>query len=303
MNDVQKYENYIAYNWWTHIDSRNIDGWLQNFGKRGDIGMLILDNIIFYSEEQMQSYTLNIVNQLKTELYEYEMRESGGKYHDDDYFNKQWEEYKKTIKIIPADVENEAGGSPNLVARKYRSYLGRKTIVKVDSIQRECENGIKELIFVDDFSGTGNQIFDFLLTSVKIRGKEVPIGRLTEFFPDIKVSIAVYVIHKEALKRLRTEFTKLNVRYVDLIDEHLNLLNDNCIIYKEKDESEIQEIIGYLADIRKKVIEEQPDYQELAEYELHIPIIFEHGCPNNTFLPLYAKTKTWKQLFKRGDEI
>lgn len=70
MNDTQKYENYIAYNWWTHIDNRNIEGWLQNFENHESIGRLILDNIIFYAEDQMQSYTLNIVNQLKTELYE-----------------------------------------------------------------------------------------------------------------------------------------------------------------------------------------------------------------------------------------
>lgn len=302
MNNVQKYKNYILYNWWTHLDNRDIDGWLKNFGDRESIGRLILDNTIFYTEEQMKSYTLNIVNQLKTELYEREMQKLKGKYQDDDYFNEKWKEYKKTIKIIPADTEEEAGGSQHLVARKYRSCLGGETTAKVGSIQKECENGVRELIFVDDFSGTGKQMDDFLSTQVSVQEKEIQIGRLTEYFPKVKVSVAVYVIHKEALKRLE-KFKAINVRYVDLVDEDLNLLNENCVIYRGKDKNEVQEIIKYLTDLRSRLIEEQPEYRKLAEYALNIPVVFEHGCPNNTFLPLFAKTPTWKQLFRRGEEI
>lgn len=303
MDNIQQYENYVSYDWWTHIDNRNIEGWLQNFENHDNIGKLILDSIIFYNEEQIKSYTRNIVNQLKSEVYEREMRVLDGKYHDDVYFNGKWEKYKETIRVIPADAEDKAGGSPHLVARNYRPYLGEKIVVKVDNIKKDINNGVKELIFVDDFSGTGKQMSEFLSTLITINGENVPIGKITEYFSDIKVSVAVYVIHKDALERLKEEFKSVRIRYVDLLDERLNLLSDNCIIYQEKSKDEIQEIIDYLSEIRTKLIEEQPAYQEFAEYELNIPVIFEHGCPNNTFIPIYAKTKTWKQLFKRGDEI
>lgn len=303
MGNLQQYENYVSYDWWTHIDSRNIEGWLQNFEDHDNIGKLILDSIIFYNEEQIKSYTRNIVNQLKSEVYEREMRVLNGKYHDDDYFDGKWEKYKEAIRVMPADAEDRAGGSPHLVARKYRPYLGEEIVVKVDSIQKNIKEGIKEFIFVDDFSGTGKQMSDFLSTLIEIDGKKVPIGKISEYFSDIKVSVAVYVIHKDALERLKEEFRTVSIRYVDLLDERLNLLSYDCITYQGKSKDEIREIIDYLSEIKTKLLEEQPDYQKFAEYELHIPIIFEHGCPNNTFIPFYAKTKTWKQLFKRGNEI
>lgn len=303
MGNIRQYENYVSYDWWTHIDNRSIEGWLQNFGNHENIGRLILDSVIFYNDEQLKSYTHNIINQMKSELYEREMRVSDGKYRDDAYFNEKWEKYRQEIRVIPADAEDTAGGSSHLVARNYRPYLGEKIIVKADSIEKHIRDGAKELIFVDDFAGTGKQMSGFLSTIVTVNGKSIPIGKITECFPDIKVSVAVYVIHKDAIERLNGEFKTVNLRYVDLLDEHLNLLNGDCMMYQAKSRDEVQEMIGYLSDIRKKLMEEQPAYQELAEYELHIPIIFGHGCPNNTFLPLYAKTRTWKQLFKRGDEI
>lgn len=109
MGNLQQYENYVSYDWWTHIDSRNIEGWLQNFENHDNIGKLILDSIIFYNEEQIKSYTRNIVNQLKSEVYEREMRLLNGKYHDDDYFDGKWKKYKEAIRVIPADAEDRAG--------------------------------------------------------------------------------------------------------------------------------------------------------------------------------------------------
>ena len=50
-------------------------------------------------------------------------------------------------------------------------------------------------------------------------------------------------------------------------------------------------------------MEENEELINLSTYVLNIPVVFEHGCPNNTLLLLFAHSDNWQQLFKRGNEI
>lgn len=296
------YDKFIEYKWWTDIDKRNVERWLKNFGEKKHVGRFILDNVIFYSKEQLGSYTLNVVNQIRGELFENQEKSKIDSYQNDDYYFEQWEEYKKELKVIAAANQEDVGSSAFQVIRRYRTLLGEDLVSGINGIEQCIKNGVKEFIFVDDFSGSGRQMKDFLNLDIEILGKKMKVHDIPKEFPEVNITIALYVIHKNALELFRREFPLLKIKYVDLIDEKIDFLNEKSIFYNNMSREQRNEIIEFISSRRETIIRENKKYSSIEKYQLNIPIIFEHGCPNNTLLLLFAETENWRQLFKLGEE-
>jgi len=296
------YEKFIECNWWIDVDKRRANSWIQNFGQDKDIGKLILDNIFFYNNEQLNSYTKNIINQIKGEIFQKHQLKNCKLFKDDPYYFDQWNIYKQNLKVIPATIPSDASGSAYQVMPRYRSILGSDVVSDIYSIEEAIDNQIKELIFVDDFSGSGNQLKKFIEKEINVHGKLIKICDLPNEFTDLTVTIAVYVIHIKALKLLNDKFPKIKIRYIDLIDEKFDLLNDKCIFYNKLTEEKRAHIIEFIINTRENIISKDEKYKKLMQYQLNIPIVFSHGCPNNALMLLYAKTNNWRQIFKLGDD-
>lgn len=301
MDTVHMIKNYLDHNWWTNIEIRNVENWLKNFGDNADIGKFILDQIVFYNKDQLDSYTKSIVEQIKADVYTKAIQDYTDNI-DDVQLEQNWKRYLDRAKVMPADIKSTAGGSPHLVIRNYRDIFKNQRTSKIEKIGQNFKEGIREFILVDDFSGTGEQMMELLSERVRVADREIEIGRIPEIFEDVNMMIAVYVIHQKALNRLSKNFPKVNIKYIDLIDEQWDLLNANGLAYRNMTKSETEKIIAYLSALCNELREQRPEYHGLEKYQLNIPIVFEHGCPNNTFLPIFAETESWKQLFKRGDE-
>lgn len=80
-------------------------------------------------------------------------------------------------------------------------------------------------------------------------------------------------------------------------------MNKNSRIYEKMDMEKKMEVINAIKRINDNIMDGNEEYKKLSSYVLNIPIVFEHGCPNNTLLLLFAHSDNWQQLFKRGKEI
>lgn len=303
MDKYKKYKNFIDFQWWTGIEKRNVDAWLGNFQKdKKWIGRLILDNIIFYSSTQLDSYTLYIINQMRSELYQDEQHRCSSVSRDDAYYFECWDKYKKKLKIMPAAMSGDVGASAYQVVRRYRQFLGNESVSDKDSIGQWIKSGIEKFIFVDDFSGSGSQIKEFLESEIQVEKEKVKICNLTERFPQIEISVALYVIHDEAIRFLKKRFPNIKIRFVDFIDNKMNFLNFESVFYKHRTLEEKKEAIDYIEQQKKMIMAEKIKYYEMSKYQLNIPIIFYHGCPNNSLMLLFANTRNWKQIFYLGED-
>ncbi len=300
MNKTDKINKYVEFQWWEGVEKRHIARWLKNFSGNEEIGELILNNIIFYSDEQLKSYTRCIVNEMQADIYQKDM-EKNKYYQNDEYYTELWKEYCKNMRIMPAATSDDAGSSGYEVVRRYRKFFCDAMISSIDKIPSLLTNQLKELVFVDDFSGSGNQMKSFLENSITIRKKKYRLCDLPDEFPDIKITVALYVIHKEALKLLKEEFPKIEVRYIDLIDDGLNFLNSESIIYKNLSSEKRKEIIEFISKKRDEIIKSDIRYEKMQKYEKNIPIVFQKRCPNNALILLFAETKEWKSLFELGE--
>lgn len=302
---MDKYKQYIDVQWWNGIEKRDVENWIKNFGTKKKLAELILDNVIFYNASQMKAYTRFLLNDLKARVYMQVMRENEFSHIDDNVLRTKWKDYMDETRFIPAALLDDPTASAYKIIGHWRGVIGRgeHPISTINDIGKRYNEGVRRFILVDDFSGSGEQMQKVLKQKVLFNGTEMEVGALSDAVEDIELIIAVYVIHEEAKKTLKQEYPKISIIYVDLLDEDLNFMNNKASIYEKIDEKKRQEMIDEIKRINEKIMSDDEEMQKLSSYVLNIPIVFEHGCPNNALLLLFAHSSDWKQLFKRGIEI
>jgi hypothetical protein len=301
---MDRFKQYIENQWWNGIEKRDLENWVRNFGTSEEIAKLILDNVIFYNEQQLKAYTKFLVGKLKNEVYMNTIKNNGFKNVNDDIIFNNWENYLIGTKIVPAANRNDPTSSAYKIVRYWRSVLGQEKIGAItDGIENSYKLGIKRFIFVDDFSGSGTQMSKFLEEKIIFNNEEIKLGDLPCVCNDIDIIVAVYVIHEKAIEFLQKQFPNIKFLYVDLINENFNYMNNSSFMYEKMNLNEKNDIIDQIKKLTENIKHNNAELLELSAYLLNIPIVFEHGCPNNTLLLLFAHTDDWQQLFKRGIEI
>lgn len=302
---MDKYKQYVDVQWWNGVAKRDIENWIKNFGTSRKLAELILDNVIFYNAQQMKAYTLFLINNLKEQVYSQSMRENGYVFLDDVTLELKWEEYLKDTQFVPAALPSDPTSSAHKILSHWRSVLGcgSEIFSSVNNIEDGYQKGIHRFVFVDDFSGSGEQMLNVLKYKIDFMGQKIEIGHLPEIYQDIEIIVAVYVMHEKAKNNLSSNYSKIKLLYVDAIDDNLNYLNENSTIYKKYDEEKRQELVREIQSLSDNIMNGNEELQKLSSYVLNIPIVFEHGCPNNTLLLLFAHSDNWQQLFKRGKEV
>lgn len=302
---MDKYKQYVDLQWWNGIEKRDIENWIRNFESNKDIAELILDNVIFYNRKQMKAYTRFLVNELKECVYMHVMKENHYKYVEDSFLDERWEEYLRETRFMPAVLPDDPSSSAHNIIGYWRSTLehGSDPISSISSIEECYKKGVRRFVLVDDFSGSGEQMIGVLQQKVFWDGKEIEVGMLSECVSDIEIIVAVYVIHEQAKSNLKSKYPQIEVIYVDLINQDLNYLNEESSIYEKYDEETRKEFVRQIQVICQDIMNSSEEMSNLSSYVLNIPIVFEHGCPNNTLLLLFAHSDNWQQLFRRGTEI
>ncbi len=302
---MDKYKQYIDVQWWSGIEKRDLENWIRNFGTSEKLAELILDSVIFYNAAQLKAYTRFLINNLKGQVYAETVKENGYSYIEDAVLDNKWNKYLNVTNFIPAALQSDPTSSAHKILGYWRSILGRGNHLfsSIGDIEKNYKNGIRRFVLVDDFSGSGKQMLEVLKQKIEFNGSKIELGLLPNIIEDIEIVISVYVIHEEAKRTLTNEYSKIRITYVDLISDDLNYLNEKALIYEKIDIDKRQELIRELQKFTDSVVKNNEEFQKLSSYILNIPIVFEHGCPNNTLLLLFAHSDNWQQLFKRGEEI
>lgn len=302
---MDKYKQYVDIHWWDGVEKREIENWFKNFSSNTEVAKLILDNVMFYNSKQMKAYTRYLVNNLKNEVYMKIMEKNEYHYVEDHDLEFEWENYLETTQFMPAAIPDDTASSAYKIIRYWRASLNGtgNNYSSIDNFGNAYSNGKKRFVLVDDFSGSGKQIIKVLQHEVDIEGKKIQVGKLPEVYSDIEIIIAVYVMHEKAQANINSHFRQVKIMAVDYITEDFNYLNDNSIFYKDASFDEKRKIISDIKTIMDRIKNESSELKELDSYVLNIPVVFEHGCPNNTLVLLFAHSDSWQQLFKRGKEL
>lgn len=302
---MDKFKQYIDVQWWNGIEKRDLENWIRNFGASKKIAELILNNVIFYNASQLKSYTRFLISKLQEQVYMEAMREHHYSYVDDDLLMRKWNDYLNKTNIMPAAKLTDSTSSAHKIVGHWRSVLARgdNLFSAISNLENQYKKGVRRFILVDDFSGSGNQMQEVLEQKISFNGEMIELGFLPDVVEDVEIVIAVYVIHEKAIINLKKRYPKIDLIYVDLISEEFNYLNEHAFIYEKYEDKKRQEIISEIKRITETIVMSNEELSKLSSYVLNIPIVFEHGCPNNTLLLLFAHSDNWQQLFKRGKEL
>lgn len=302
---MEKYKQYIDVQWWNGINKRDVENWIGNFGANKEMAELILNNVIFYNVPQMKAYTRYLINKFKENVYMQTLREKEYTYVEDEVLHKEWDEYMSETNFLPAAMQSDPTSSAHKIIGYWRSEVGKgsECFSVISDIEKSYNNGIRRFILVDDFSGSGEQMLSVLRQSVVFQGESIELGKLPDVVKDIEVIVALYVIHEKSKSALHSNYPNILVNYVDLISDDLNFLNENALIYEQTDTNKRKQFIDEIKKLSESIMACNTELQELSTYVLNIPVVFEHGCPNNTLLLLFAHANNWQQLFKRGKEV
>lgn len=302
---MDKFKQYIDVQWWNGIEKRDLENWIRNFGASKKIAELILNNVIFYNASQLKSYTRFLISKLQEQVYMEAVREHHYSYVDDDLLMRKWNDYLNKTNIMPAAKLTDSTSSAHKIVGHWRSVLARgdNLFSAISNLENQYKKGVRRFILVDDFSGSGNQMQEVLEQKISFNGEMIELGFLPDVVEDVEIVIAVYVIHEKAIINLKKRYPKIDLIYVDLISEEFNYLNKHAFIYEKYEDKKRQEIISEIKRITETIVMSNEELSKLSSYVLNIPIVFEHGCPNNTLLLLFAHSDNWQQLFKRGKEL
>ena len=302
---MEKYKQYIETQWWNGIKKRDIDTWIQNFKANDELARIILDHVIFYNNMQLKEYTRCLINKMREYVYSSTMRSQQYKFVSDHELERNWKKYIDSMKIIPAEREEDVASSAHKIIGYWRSAFGKGDAIlsRIVAIGKCYECGIRKFVLVDDFSGSGKQMCEILNRKVYINGRECELGKIGDTFQDVEIMVAVYVIHKKAKELIEKQYPKVRLLYIDLIDEEMDFFNERSEIYADIKECDRKNIVSSVKSLHDRLMNENVEMQKLSSYILNIPVVFEHGCPNNALLLLFAHSANWHQLFKRGEEI
>ena len=145
-------------------------------------------------------------------------------------------------------------------------------------LEKLSPDEVAVIVFVDDFSGTGDQLVVWWETV-----EQLVLPKKAD------VVVALLVMNGRARERIE-QFAKLVIS-IDELGEEANVLSDEN---KQFDSKEKDSLLRYCEKTGC-----DPSYLK-GRGECGLLLAFRHGCPNNS-LPLlwHEKANKWQALFQR----
>lgn len=294
---LQKVHFYIESKFWSKLDNDTLSKWLNNFKTVDEkyCAAKLLDRFVYYSEED----TLRLLEYgfgelifkryaLKSELKE-----------NFDISNKNLLDFKtkflsKTV-ILPLLSNNNLSESSLAISRYLTNDLGldETKILDINNLSSKILNHAKNLIIIDDFIGTGKQIFDFWnCAKMKLDDEEISINSLKHLFKDLEIEYLCLVCTEEGYFNFHTQNTTVGLRitYCEKLTNKFKVFGSTSVYFEKDEVDESKIIIEKLCDLN--------GINLLGFNGLDYAIAFHHTIPD-TSLPIFHKqTDTWNPLFR-----
>lgn len=237
----------------------DIENWLQQFQEEHrDVAARILDAVEYITPDETSSAYRNLLEALP------------GWNRDEKKRNGQW-------RFVPFSVsEGESGGAMMHPFRTANNLAGKQfNSLFVHWSQLASLSRNDTVVFVDDFSGSGNQV--------------------KEYWPTFEEVLAngptVYLLLIAATTGAQAEIarnTPIELRSERVLDASDNIFATAC---KHFSKTEKKSILKYCC--RASSVEPQ------GRGSCGLLVVLAHKAPNNTIPILHKRNKRWKGLFRR----
>lgn len=268
------------------VTTDKVRAWLNQFGGNmvdQRLMFMLLQNITFFNNNTIRANLTDIfktiIRALARERFERFIDNSKRK--RDDIFVSHLE---SSLTKSGAEYAKIFADENNLYAEN--SISKDKLLEKL-----RVSNSVRALIFVDDFSGTGDSICKNIKEVFEI---------IEEIVVQKKILIFITVIcgfesAKSKIQKLTKSYPKINIHinFTKILDDSNKCFNDYSKIFSSKSEKDNAKSI--CLEYGQKL---EPDHP-LGYGNSQALIVFPNACPNNTLPIFWKETDSWMPLFKR----
>ena len=185
---------------------------------------------------------------------------------------------KKDLFFVP--IGDDGSGS-QIIARSLRNNekVIASNVINIHKLHltksEEAKNKI--IVFLDDFSGTGDTFETWWLMNEPL------------IYPfNAKLGIALAVLNQKAEIKIRSYIP--HTFYIDYLSDRHNVFNETSEIFDQKEKTKLLEYCSHTGCGQNYI----KGYGECG-----LMISFQHGCPNNSIPILWYNRNKWLNLFNR----
>jgi len=311
-NDLEKkYFNKIkSYNktiWDNKASKQKVDKWLGNFDQSERIEALhLLTEFIYFNKKLVDTLLISIYRDLfKYKVIE-KIRKDNNNTLDSSFIESEYKKIKKCTRFLSLGEDSESGSH---LLYPFRQLNKLKTSNGLNTKDENIEN----IIFIDDFCGSGHQAIKYSQENIKSLRAKCPKANIFYF-------MMVGTKQGRANIKEKTQFD--DVDFVLELDETYKCFGINSRIFKNIPETikkgKIEKISRKYGKplVKSILIRETPDIlpwdlKVYAENRMHgynngqLLIGFFHNTPDNT-LPIFWYNEemiVWQPIFKRHNKV
>lgn len=267
MNEVRMVKSFVSRHQWAKNRKDDIERWLYNFTpEHRPAALELLKHIQVFTTSDIQNWSKFLHGYLPPEVT------TAG----------------RQTRYVGLGLASESG---SLVAYHYRSqnnlavdlFLEPRQVIDTGYLSAES---VKNIIFLDDFVGSGNQAIEFWKTLDRHLG---PLATTLNFH------YSALVAYKEGIDNIErnTGFKHHSVKQLDESDKAFGLSSNIFPSYAR----EIMRNI--FRDYGVRLFPKHP----LGYKDGQALIVFEHNTPNNCLPILWSNHESWYPLFRRSEKV
>lgn len=294
---LQKVHFYIESKFWSKLDNDTLNKWLNNFKSADEkyCAAKLLDRLVYYSEEDIVRLLEFGFNEIVLKRYILDLElKSDFKVSNEDVLKFRNEFYSKSV-IVPLLSNKNPSESSLAMTRYLTNDLGfpETHILDITNLSSKVLKNANNLIIIDDFIGSGTQIFNFWnATKMKIDNTEYTINNIKSLYPNLEIEYLCLVCTEEGYLNFHTKNSSVGLRitYCEKLANKFKVFGSTSVYF---DKDEVQE--------NKSTIEGLCDKNgiSLLGYQgLDYAIAFHHDIPDSSLPLFYKKTENWNPLFR-----
>jgi hypothetical protein len=275
--------NLIDLKIWNGIDIHQFEMWRQNFTSDEEkyFSACVLDSLVYRSNEQTYSLINELIYKNINNLYR-TLDLNNLTYFPTNMQNPLVDPLIRFVPVIREEDPVTKSSYAILRFMKRHFHISEKWIINPWKIEEHLSNGVKVIVFIDDFMGTGHQFDEACIWQ-----------NLSPIIKNNTVIYAPLVAHQKGIDYVLGQYPNINITYVEKLQIETHSFFSN---YFEKETVEAKEF--YLHLLKKFGISPSTG-NEYGYGNMELTFAFEHAAPDNSLEILYARNNGCNPLFNR----
>ncbi|MCO6499361.1 MAG: hypothetical protein J5I47_03170 [Vicingus serpentipes] len=295
---TEKVYFYIESKFWSKLTNNQFQKWLNNFKSIDEkyCAAKLLDRFVYYSEE-------DIIQLLKYGVHELLIRINHINVEVKNDFNTQ-ETVLSTLKNN--FIENTAfiplnSGNPTESGNVIASYLCKEhgipegNVLDAMKLTSDVISKYQNIIIVDDFIGSGDQIINFWsYDDVILDGNQIKMYEIANKHQEIKFKYFCLVTTEEGYNNFYSEGLhhdkRLDIVYCEKLKPKFKIFGEKSVYFDNSEKDNYKNIIDNICKVN--------GINLLGHKGLDYAVAFHHNIPDASLPLFYEQKESWNYLFR-----